>query len=40
MSRYAAQLGLDVAAFDRDRASAAVLGGSGATSTAAWPQAR
>jgi len=36
---YAAQLGLDVAAFDRDRASAAVLGPS-ATWTAAWPRAR
>jgi hypothetical protein len=37
---YAAQLGPDVAAFDRDRSGAACWSGSSATSTAAWPRAR
>ena len=37
---YAAQLGLDVAAFDRYRASTAGRSGSAGTWTAAWPRAR
>ena len=37
---YAAQLGLDVAAFDRDRASTAGRSGSAGMWTAAWPRAR
>src|ERR1019366_3818148 len=36
---YAAQLGLDVAAFDRDRPAAWWLAGSAGMSTAAWPRA-
>ena len=41
LRRYAAQLGLDVAAFDRDRASSdGGRTGSTGTSTAAWPRAR
>jgi hypothetical protein len=34
-----AQLGLDVAAFDRDRECSCAGSGSSATSTVAWPQA-
>jgi hypothetical protein len=37
---YAAQLGLGVAAFGRDRAAGPCWSGSSATSTAAWPRAR
>ena len=37
---YAAQLGLDVAAFDRDRARTAGRSGSAGMWTAAWPRAR
>ena len=40
LRRYAAQLGLGVAAFDRDRASTRWRSGSAGMSTAAWPRAR
>jgi hypothetical protein len=40
LRRYAAQLGLDMAAFDRDRPAARWPPGSAGMSTAAWPRAR
>ena len=38
LRRYAAQLGLDLTAFNRDRASAAMLGRIQRNVEAAWPQ--